>query len=179
VKPNIWVNLFSRMKMERWMNWEAIGAAGELVGALAVFISLIYLATQIRNSKRSDQINAASQAASAVDEWLGQIVRDKELNEMFMRGQTDFDSLSPEEKNRFALLIIQLLRAAEIVWQFHRADAIEKDYWNSFESTIERIVGTVGGTRCYERNSAYLGKGFIAVVDDILSQSKREPGSSR
>ena len=30
------------------MNWDAIGAIGELVGALAVFLTLIYLATQIR-----------------------------------------------------------------------------------------------------------------------------------
>jgi len=157
------------------MNWEAIGAAGELVGALAVFISLVYLATQIRNSKRSDQISAASLAAASVDEWLGQIVRDSELNNVFMRGQSDFDSLSPEEKNRFALLIIQLLRASEIVWQFYKADAIESDYWASFESTLKRIVGTAGGIRCYERNRAFMGQGFSCVVDDILNRSEREP----
>jgi len=32
------------------MNWDAIGAIGEIVGALAVVLSLIYLATQIRAS---------------------------------------------------------------------------------------------------------------------------------
>ena len=30
------------------MNWNAIGAMGEALGALAVFASLIYLAEQIR-----------------------------------------------------------------------------------------------------------------------------------
>ena len=30
------------------LNWDAIGAVGEIVGALAVVVSLIYLATQIR-----------------------------------------------------------------------------------------------------------------------------------
>jgi hypothetical protein len=42
------------------LNWEAIGALGEVVGAAAVFISLLYLGTQIQSSKRSDQINAAA-----------------------------------------------------------------------------------------------------------------------
>ena len=59
------------------MNWEAIGAIGEVVGASAVFISLLYLALQIRNSRRSDQIVAAAGAASAVHDWIGQIVRDE------------------------------------------------------------------------------------------------------
>ncbi len=32
------------------MNWEAIGAVGEIVGALAVVLSLIYLAIQVRQN---------------------------------------------------------------------------------------------------------------------------------
>ena len=35
------------------MNWDAIGAIGEVVGALAVVLSLIYLATQIRAGTRA------------------------------------------------------------------------------------------------------------------------------
>jgi hypothetical protein len=34
------------------MNWDGIGAVGEVIGALAVLITLIYLATQIRQSNR-------------------------------------------------------------------------------------------------------------------------------
>ena len=34
------------------MNWDAIGAIGEIVGAAAVFISLVYLARQMRMSNK-------------------------------------------------------------------------------------------------------------------------------
>ena len=34
------------------MNWEAIGATGEIVGALAVVVTLFYLAQQIRHNTR-------------------------------------------------------------------------------------------------------------------------------
>jgi hypothetical protein len=30
------------------MNWDAIGAVGELIGAIAVLITLVYLAVQIK-----------------------------------------------------------------------------------------------------------------------------------
>jgi hypothetical protein len=30
------------------MDWDAIGAVGEIIGATAVFITLIYLAMQVR-----------------------------------------------------------------------------------------------------------------------------------
>lgn len=32
------------------MNWEAIGAVGEILGAIAVLLSLAYLAVQIRQN---------------------------------------------------------------------------------------------------------------------------------
>jgi len=33
------------------MNWDAIGAIGELIGAIAVFATLVYLAVQVRHSR--------------------------------------------------------------------------------------------------------------------------------
>jgi hypothetical protein len=44
------------------MNWEAIGAIGETVGALGVVISLLYLATQLRHSSRTAKASALDQA---------------------------------------------------------------------------------------------------------------------
>ena len=35
------------------MNWEAIGAVGEIVGAITVFATLIYLAIQIKHGARA------------------------------------------------------------------------------------------------------------------------------
>jgi hypothetical protein len=33
------------------MNWEAIGAVGELIGSLAVLVTLVYLARQITHAR--------------------------------------------------------------------------------------------------------------------------------
>ena len=47
------------------MNWDAIGAIGENVGALGVILSLIYLASQIRMQNRESRLAAAT-------EWTNQ-----------------------------------------------------------------------------------------------------------
>jgi hypothetical protein len=39
------------------MNWDAIGAIGEIAGAIAVVLSLMYLATQIRQNTKVAQSN--------------------------------------------------------------------------------------------------------------------------
>ena len=40
------------------MNWDAVGAIGEIVGAGAVFASLVYLAIQIRTQNRESRLSA-------------------------------------------------------------------------------------------------------------------------
>lgn len=150
------------------MNWDAIGAIAELAGAAAVFISLVYLASQIRNSKRSDQVIAASQAASASLEWIGQLVGDGELNELFMRGSADFESLNREEKYRFSWLIMQFLRSVEGVWLLYKADAIDAESWTSYEQTISAVASSEGAIYCYKRNRSVLDCRFANEVDKIL-----------
>ena len=160
------------------MNWDAIGAVAELIGASAVFISLIYLATQIKNSKRADQITAATQAAAAVDEWIGQIVRNGELHDLYRRGLTDYESLDRDEKGRFAMLIVQFMRSLEIIWFHRQMDAIESGYWLSLEVTVVRVIGTTGGTRIFERFRDSLSPDFAEVLHDILKRNEAKRGSA-
>ena len=53
------------MWLESEMDWDAIGAIGEIVGALAVVVSLGYLGIQIRNQ------NIESRAAAMHDLSVG------------------------------------------------------------------------------------------------------------
>ena len=47
------------------MNWEAVGAIAELLGAIAVVATLIYLAIQVRHSKNALELNANTVRAEA------------------------------------------------------------------------------------------------------------------
>jgi len=55
------------------LNWEAIGAVGEILGAIAVFVSLLYLALQLRHRNKlqetSEQMAKAEAIESSVKTW--------------------------------------------------------------------------------------------------------------
>lgn len=156
-------------------NREAIGAVGEVVGGAAVFISLLYLAVQIRSSRRSDQVVAAAEAASAVDEWIGQIVRDEKLYGLYRRGLSDYESLTREEKKgRFFLLVVQFIRSMEAIWFQLQLGATEPGYWSSMEKTIRRFVGSIGGLRSLEKSRDFLSPEFASVVQKILDEAGAE-----
>jgi len=48
------------------MNWEAVGAIGQVLGSVAVFVTLAYLATQVRQARRQMQRAATDNRAATV-----------------------------------------------------------------------------------------------------------------
>ena len=90
------------------MNWEAIGAVGETVGALAVLITLIILVVQIRHSVRAmDESNRLERAAAmdrhsdTIGRWRGRLMENEGLTRIWMAGRAgeELDAVSAVRLN--------------------------------------------------------------------------------
>jgi hypothetical protein len=71
------------------MNWDAIGALGELVGAIAVVISVLYLAGQVRSQVRETKLNAIHEVSHGFREGIAATFLDKQLAELFVAAKDD------------------------------------------------------------------------------------------
>lgn len=89
------------------MSLEALGNIGDFVGGVAVVVTLIYLAVQIRQNTRQvhqsvELARAASvKAANAVEPSLLAIAQDPELARIFREGLTDYSSVKGDDQLRF------------------------------------------------------------------------------
>ena len=66
------------------MSWEAIGAIGEIVGAAAVVLSLVYLGRQIEHQNRESRI-ASMHEMGHLDEKFRAFVDGLELSDFSLR----------------------------------------------------------------------------------------------
>ena len=94
------------------------GAIGEIVGALAVVASLIYLAVQIRQSTRQISLSLESAKLEAFERTIESsnharevLITNPEVTEIFLKGLTDYLSLPPSDKFRCNMLFRNLLSA--------------------------------------------------------------------
>ena len=67
------------------MTWEAIGALGEIIGAIAVVITLLYLASQTRQNTRATHASATASTASEMETNLLAIANDAYLAEAYKK----------------------------------------------------------------------------------------------
>ena len=74
------------------MNWEAISAIGQIVGAIAVVVSLIYLAREVRSSADAAQLASRHSLADIFTRWIQQLSGHPHLRELYYRGIQDLNS---------------------------------------------------------------------------------------
>ena len=86
------------------MNWEAMGALAETLGALAVIVSIIYLAAQVRHTRRQLQAQAEDNITSRAFEAYSPVYEGANAA-IFRKGLESPDELNEDEAFVFRLLL--------------------------------------------------------------------------
>ena len=82
-----------------------LAAWGEFLGGIAVVVSLIYLAGQIRQNSRLLRASSASTTQQAESLLSSLVVQDSELARIFWEGMADRAALSEADRRRFDPLL--------------------------------------------------------------------------
>ena len=67
------------------MNWDAIGAIGEIAGAVVVAITLFYLVIQIRQNNKALQLNTANAVKEELQAMFSLLASDKSLTNIILK----------------------------------------------------------------------------------------------
>ncbi len=84
------------------MNWDAVGAVAEILGAGAVIATLLYLARQLSHSVDSSQSSATDRVMRGFDEINRLIVSDASLRETLLK-ETE---LTPSEREQYFQFVV-------------------------------------------------------------------------
>ena len=125
------------------MNWDAIGAIAELLGAIGVIASLLYLARQMRNgaadARRAAEHGrraAAQSVFSKMNTVFETMAPNPQLADVFNRGMANLSVLSSEEVVQFSSVMFNIVRPYEELLHYKRAGVVEDWVWESVEAMV-------------------------------------------
>ena len=152
-------------------NWQVIleqfASIGEIIAALAVVVTLIYLSMQIRqaNLLSRSQIRQRMVEHSQAELYLQ--LQDPDIYQFFTREE----ELSESEQAKFALFLISAMRQREWEWFQLQDGAIDDEVFQAYHGVIEIHLG-VPRTRRWWRSVGRLGfnPDFVKEVDKILDE---------
>lgn len=85
------------------MDWNAVSAIANVLAAIAVILTVVYLGVQIRKNTQATHSQTYQLATSALAEMAGIIGSDKELARIFRIGMVDPGRLDEDESAQFGI----------------------------------------------------------------------------
>ena len=93
------------------MNWDAISAISQLVGSIAVVLSVLYLAVQVHRSTRVARLATQDAAATALREVTKPFMENAELERIWRVGLEDLGALTVEETDALFSCCLSMLES--------------------------------------------------------------------
>ena len=87
------------------MDITTLAAWGEFLGGVAVVVSLVYLASQIRQNSRLVRSSTTSATFDSINALGLSVIQDAEVARIYWDGMADRDALSEPDRRRFDPLI--------------------------------------------------------------------------
>jgi hypothetical protein len=147
------------------MNWDAIGALGELAGATGVVLSLVYVAVQIRDNTRSQQAATYHAMISAKNQVNLQISTSDYAPLILLKGSKDYRGLEVEERHRFNLLMRSILGVCEDIFvQYSKGFSDIQDHDINMKM-VRDLLKQPGIEHWLSQNRHLFRKEFLSEID--------------
>lgn len=154
------------------MNWDAIGAVGEIVGAIAVVVSLLYLASQIRTSNRAVKQAASKEMMDEIFSWYGQLGADLSISELWIRGCAKDNTLTKPEFFQFDILMQQALVVWERMSHLEESGEIEQWFLDHVKSARRTLVRTPGFQSWFDANRLHMSDRLQKKLKEEIEASE-------
>ena len=123
------------------MDWEAIGAIAEMLGAVAVLGTLVYLAIQVREGNKESRLALTNNIAQQYNAFLQHIAQSEELSQLWVQAlDGDLDALDNMARSRAVMLMGNILRICEAAYLQFRQGRMDDSSWQAYKKTIYRGV---------------------------------------
>lgn len=175
------------MPLGEWsspVDWDMIGALGELMGATAVVLTLFYLARQVREASAEAQRNRFGNLNDEISRVADSWGSEDELSDIVFRGLHDPMSLTPHEAFRFNSSVFRMFKAWESVFHYSREGGVHQWGADGFRRGMTDLVGLPGMQKYWVDRQHWFSPEFIEEVEGILptvtpvmSESYRREGS--
>ena len=126
------------------MNWNAVAAIAQVIASVGLFLSIIYLAVQVRQGTVLARITAEQAAVTTFRDVILPIAKDKELDRIWRIGLSDFSQLDPDDQSRFFHIAFQALKGAEAVHSSYLDRVMDEDTWQGWKTMFTYYLSAPG-----------------------------------
>ena len=145
-----------------------LGAIGELVGAVAVIASLIYLGLQVRQNVMQLKVSSYQTATLGYGQRIQDVATDEALSDVFRRGLEGFENLSRGNQFRFHGVMVGLLTTFQNNLNLYQSRVLPEGEFQVYLRDIVSLLKSPGGNVWWNLAREFFSPQLRSHLDDAL-----------
>ena len=150
------------------MNWDAIGALGEILGALAVLITLVYLGRQIKQNTqevRSSNYHGITDSFNALNVV---VATNSEVARIFEAGNLSYSNMPADDQTQYAYLLHAGLRVWDVLYYQSHNGTGDKTLWDAEKQSLENFLRPQGARDWWRSRPFKFSADFESYVESVV-----------
>jgi hypothetical protein len=141
---------------------------GEFISSVAVIVSLVYLAIQVRQNTASIRTENFARALERVSAMQSLLFENGELARLQAQGVLDPCTLTPKERLQLTWWLSEAFGAFEFMFHQAQSGALPDEVWSRWSATTAWWVSFPGVQAWWQSRPTPFSQGFTSFVDGLI-----------
>jgi len=150
------------------MDLQTFANLGEVVGGIAVVVSLIYLAIQLRQTNESQRTENYVRALERISATQSSLSQDGEFSRLFAKGVQDPALLTPRERIQFTWALYESFGTFEFLFHAAQKKSVPDEVWSRWSRILAWWLTFPGVTRWWTARPVPFTDSFSAYVEATI-----------
>jgi hypothetical protein len=151
-----------------------LGNLGELVGAIGVVISLVYLARQMIQNTTSVRAASFNSMVQNSIRLLEHAFRDSEFAAFLARAEENPDALSTEERVRWDSYMTAVYRHFGNLVYAYRVGTLDQEMWEAYRATLKDHLRAPSWAAWYRAHQHLFSTSLTELVEQTVDEIAAE-----
>jgi hypothetical protein len=153
------------------MSIEEIGVVSDIVGSIAVVVTLFFLAFQVNRARREISRENARAMIRHNNEILLRLSDNPELLDVHMRGQKSFDSLTEAERAKWGTWLFTWVTQTEQSFIDRKQKDLSGLDLDAYLEGLALVLRSNGGKAMWPRMKIWFDPNFCAALERQVARS--------
>jgi hypothetical protein len=142
---------------------EQIASFSELIGALGVIVSVVYVGRQLR-------VAGAQTVHDNFSGWYSSVQGDPELLALSIKGMKDYARLTEVEKGQFIAMFMAFTSHSQNAFYKLKDGSLSPDLWRCWEFVSMNFLATPGGKAFWDERGYMFSDKYRRHVENVVMQ---------
>jgi hypothetical protein len=149
---------------------EALGNLGDFVGGVAVVVTILYLAYQVRQNTAALRVSSRQDIVESYRSYLRPGLEDPTLLALQIEGHRSYPDLSQPDRMRFAVLLTDQALHFQGALALHESGTLDDETFRAYRDHFAASMSTPGGSAFWSANRSSMPSDVVDSIEARINE---------